>query len=169
MHPAVTWFWCGSALLAAPVVGLSLRHAADATTAAPVPVQAQATIAPPAVVVPAVVPSMQDQQICRNQAERVFKENHDGRDEWFFRSSVSTSGMCFIVEGIEEYKDGESLYYVLSDAFTGELHGQFMWHSAKDKKWWDVPPTMCTLGGKTCSYSGSDWWDAAMQYMTGRD
>ena len=44
-----------------------------------------------------------------------------------------------------------SFYRFLADAYERRLYADYMWTSRKDKKYWEVPPTICRLIASSAS------------------
>lgn len=107
------------------------------------------------------------QEKCAKQAHEGFKlggwEKVPGA--WFVNHYHEKLNKCFVEIGNTSTAPGSSTFWVnkfLSDAFEGTGHGQYSWHSDPVKKYWEMPPFMCSVkleSGEKKTCTSSDEFD----------
>jgi hypothetical protein len=121
------------------------------------------------------------QEKCAKQAQAQFKL--DGWDKKsggaFFSNHYNEKlNKCFMM--IENAGEESSLHdgtfidtKILLDAFEGKPYAEYIWHSDKGKKYWEVPPQLChvwLLNGEKKTCNSSDEFDELVgDYMSYSD
>ncbi len=114
------------------------------------------------------------QEKCAKQAREEF--NAEGLEKEKFAGfsnhyNVALNKCFVLVENTDPKTTPGTIWTnkTLVDAFEGKVYGEYMWHSDKVKKYWEVPPVQCkvtTLSGEEKSCISSDEFDALVkQYM----
>jgi|SRR5580704_3788174 hypothetical protein len=114
------------------------------------------------------------QEKCAKQAREEF--NVDGWEKeklaGFSNHYNVALNKCFILIENTDTKTTPGTIWTnktLTDAFEGKVYGEYMWHSDKVKKYWEVPPVRCkvtTLSGEEQNCASSGEFDALLrQYM----
>jgi hypothetical protein len=100
---------------------------------------------------------LQDLQLqakCAEQAKKVFhelgyKDTQQNLNTDIYQSHYNTKlGKCFMaVESTDMTTNPgtQFTYRFLMDAFEQREYAEYTWMSRKDKKYWEVPPTICKL------------------------
>lgn len=122
--------------------------------------------------------SLRDQMLCAQQAERAFESDQRTANTkdlhlisaHFVSHYQPSSNRCF-VETDSTYISKDKSFTVtrdVSDAISGDLLGMYIWVN-KDKKYWEVKPTMCDMidqnGDKTYCQSDDEFTQLAAHYM----
>lgn len=98
--------------------------------------------------------NLQLQEKCAEQAKKVFhalgyKDVQQGLNTDAYQSHYNTKlGKCFMaVESTNMTTTPGTLFInrVLLDAFEQREYAEYTWMSRNDKKYWEVPPTICKL------------------------
>jgi hypothetical protein len=83
------------------------------------------------------------QEKCSLQARREFTQFGWDKQLGSYINHYNTKlNRCFIV--LESHV-GDLTTKVLSDAFEGDTYASYEWHSHPPKKYWEVPPSVCTV------------------------
>lgn len=74
---------------------------------------------------------------------------------------------CFIrIDWTTASTSATYIYASVTDAFEGQVYGSYTWHTVKDKKYWEVPPSTCEVippsGSKETCHS-SDEFDSLLK------
>jgi hypothetical protein len=83
------------------------------------------------------------QEKCSLQARQEFTQS--GRNKQlasYINHYNSKLNKCFIVI---ESSVGDTTTKFLSDAFEGDIYANYEWRVDKGKKYWEVPPSVCTV------------------------
>ena len=114
------------------------------------------------------------QEKCARQAQEAFKrDGFEGEKGALFSNHYNEKlNKCFVQIESSDWKTAPGTVFtnkVLSDAFEGKVYAEYMWHSDKVKKYWEVPPLQCSvtlLSGEEKSCRSSDEFDALVKvYM----
>ena len=98
--------------------------------------------------------SLQMQGKCAEQAKKVFhalgyKDAQQNGNADTYQSHYNTKfGKCFLaIESMNVTTNPGTQFInrVLLDAFEQREYAEYTWMSRKDKKFWEVPPTICKL------------------------
>ena len=115
------------------------------------------------------------QQRCARQAREEF--TYEGWDKQpmasFANHYNSDLNKCFLeIENTSQSNttlDVINISKTLSDAFEGKAFAQYMWQSQKGKKYWEVPPFICTVtlpsGGEKICHSSDEFDELIKVYM----
>ena len=79
---------------------------------------------------------------------------------------------CFIEIGSTDYKTDPGTIFtskIVGDAYEGKIYAEYMWHSDKVKKYWEVPPVECHAlslsGEKQTCHSDDEFSALVKKYM----
>lgn len=98
--------------------------------------------------------SLQFQEKCAEQAKKVFhalgyKDEQQNLNTDIYQSHYNTKiGKCFMAVESTNMTTSPGTQFttrILLDAFEQREYAEYMWMSRKDKKYWEVPPTVCKL------------------------
>lgn len=115
--------------------------------------------------VPPPAPSLELQGRCAKQAAETFKQQGFGTERFaYFANHYSAKmGRCFIViTNTLASGTGTQTDRNLSDAFEGKEYGSYVWFSSPGKKYWEVPPSSCSVtlpSGEEKKCQSDDEWD----------
>jgi TolA-binding protein len=109
------------------------------------------------------------QEKCARQSREAFK-----RDGWekekgalFSNHYNEKLNRCFMqVDNTDTKPEFPVVSKVVSDAFEGKVYATYMWRADKVKKFWEVPPFMCTVtlpSGEDKDCHSSDEFDALVK------
>ncbi len=112
------------------------------------------------------------QEQCAKQAREEFQRVGWSNDDTQLTNHYNEKlNRCFML--IEKYDPRATGVLwrtkVLTDAYEGKTIGLFVWHSEKDKKYWEVPPFQCEMtppsGEKTFCKSEEEFDEFVKTYM----
>ena len=98
--------------------------------------------------------NLQLQEKCAEQAKKVFhalgyKDVQQSLNTDAYQSHYNTTlGKCFMAIESTDMTTAPGTAFinrVLLDAFEQREYAEYTWMSRKDKKYWEVPPTICKL------------------------
>lgn len=98
--------------------------------------------------------NLQLQEKCAEQAKKVFhalgyKDTQQNLDTDIYQSHYNTKlGKCFMAVESTNITTSPGTQFtnrILLDAFEQRAYAEYTWMSRKDKKYWEVPPTICRL------------------------
>lgn len=91
--------------------------------------------------------SLDLQAKCAAQSDELFKESWAVYENAGFTDHYNRKlNRCFILVQYTETLAGTLYTYKeLVDAFEGTDYGHYSWHTEKDKYYWNVAPTKCTV------------------------
>jgi len=98
--------------------------------------------------------SLQLQEKCAEQAKKVFhslgyKDTQQNLNTDVYQSHYNTKlGKCFMAVESTNMTTSPGTQFtnrILLDAFEQREYAEYTWMSRKDKKYWEVPPTVCKL------------------------
>lgn len=116
--------------------------------------------------------TLDEQRKCAEQARKDFKdwgytENRKLAD--FVSHYDSTADKCFMQ--IKYTYGSEPIWTerAVFDAFEGKVYARYVWHTEKDKKYWEVSPVHCEVslgsGDKVQCHSETEFDDEIKRYM----
>jgi hypothetical protein len=119
--------------------------------------------------------SLDLQEKCARQARQQFTLSGWDKNPMagFGNHYNSEIGRCFVqIEDTEEDKTNPGTFITsknLSDAFEGKTYAEYIWHSDKAKKYWEVPPLMCRVtlpsGEERYCHSSDEFDELVKVYM----
>lgn len=124
--------------------------------------------------------SLELQNKCAKQARSEFTAqgyNHvKAEDSAEFTNHYNLKhNMCFMEVTLVDMVKGKGGDYIfvthrfLTDAFEGKLYGEYHWATQKDKKYWEVAPSLCTVtpvGQQQTTCHSTDEYDSLIkQFM----
>ncbi len=93
--------------------------------------------------------SLEYQEKCAQRSAQYYKENDYKIDDYhsFENHYNAKLNKCFIeIYGTDQQPDKTFLTSrTIFDAFEGKNYAQYAWGSEKDKKYWEVPPLICSI------------------------
>jgi hypothetical protein len=93
--------------------------------------------------------SLELQGKCADQSQKFFDQyGYKPKDIAGFENHYSaTLGKCFILIQNTDTSFAPTIWthQMLFDAFEGKDYGEYHWHTEKEKKYWEVPPTSCKV------------------------
>ena len=98
--------------------------------------------------------NLQLQEKCTEQAEKVFRalgyqgNQQNGNGDVYQSHYNQKLGKCFMaIESTNVTTRPGTMFSnkILLDAYERREYAEYTWISQKDKKYWDVPPTICKL------------------------
>jgi hypothetical protein len=118
--------------------------------------------------------SLELQEKCSKGAQEAFKrDGFENQQLASFSNHYNEKlNKCFVQYDSTDAKTSSGTIFVnkvVSDAFEGKVYAQYMWHSDKVKKYWEVAPVQCTVTlpsaeEKTCT-SSEEFDTLVKQYM----
>ncbi len=99
---------------------------------------------------PALAASLELQGQCARQALVSFKESGsaDNPAAVYANHYDEASKKCFVaIQNTLTDSKSETIWTTetISDAFEGMVYATYLWHTVKDKKYWEVEPVMCQV------------------------
>ena len=90
------------------------------------------------------------QEKCSKQASFVFKEQgySVGKGDTYSSHYNRKLNICYVsIYGYQINKSdiSASIYHSVMNAFEQKAYATYVWYSVPGKKYWEVPPTSCTL------------------------
>ena len=118
----------------------------NAAKPTPKPVEAQPLFSP-------VAATLAQQKMCDEQAGKKFREN-DSSDNSVPKDKNNTSSytshydptvnVCYVRVHSMGWKPA-SVADVVYDAFGGRVYANYIWVNSRNKRYWEVPPSMCEI------------------------
>jgi hypothetical protein len=148
--------------------GCTKSAPATSTTAAPAPSVAnnarQATLA--------------QQKMCADQAQRSFNESDfskpkktDTENYQYTSHYDAAANVCYImVSGTYNGNGKPAASDVVYDAFEGRMYANYVWINTQNKKYWEVPPMICSVkprGGDEIICHSSDEFETLIDKYFG--
>ncbi|MDP9262974.1 MAG: hypothetical protein M3O85_01490 [Acidobacteriota bacterium] len=112
------------------------------------------------------------QEKCAKQAHEVFKSFGWDKEQFAALSNHYNPrlGRCFVRFDNTDAKTAPGTIWdntTVLDAFEEKPYAQYMWHTEKDKKYWEVAPFMCKVtipSGEEKICHSSEEFDALVKY-----
>jgi hypothetical protein len=94
--------------------------------------------------------SLELQEKCARQARQDFTQLGWDKDSWanFSNHYNERLNKCFVLIESTDAKTVPGTIFQskhLEDAFEGKVFGDYSWHTQEGKKYWEVPPSECTV------------------------
>jgi hypothetical protein len=97
--------------------------------------------------------TLAQQKMCADQAQRSFNESAfsepkktDTESYEYTSHYDAAANVCYImVHGAPTGRGALSSSDVVYDAFEGRVYANYIWINTENKKYWEVPPTECSV------------------------
>jgi hypothetical protein len=118
------------------------------------------------------------QEACANRAESIFHQSgygqiglqSDGKSTVVYQNHYNDNlKKCFMTIETTTLDENHTTIRFLMDALEQREYAEYTWMSAKDKKYWEVPPIICwlwsSLDDKTPCHSEEEYNTFVARYM----